>query len=173
MNKILITGPEASGKSALCSALSRRFNVPWVPEAARAYLGELKRPYKQQDLSDILENQLKAEKEAYDPSGRLLLCDTGPEVLYVWSEEKYRSVSADIKDALYAMDYKAILLLKPDLPWEPDPLRESPDLAVRMRLFNRYVELLNLNGFSFEVIEGSGERRTELASQFVLTFLNK
>ena len=61
--------------------------------------------------------------------------------------------------------YDLWLLCKPDLPWEPDPLRENPD--DRERLFERYEELLDQLGKPYAVISGAGELRTLLAIGFV------
>ena len=42
LHKIIITGPESSGKTTLCNALSKHFNLPFSKEYAREYLEKLK-----------------------------------------------------------------------------------------------------------------------------------
>ena len=47
MLKVLITGPESSGKTQLAQTLARRFHCPWVPEFARTYLHALEKDYEE------------------------------------------------------------------------------------------------------------------------------
>ena len=57
MLKIIITGPESSGKTALCKALSKHFKIPYTEEYAREYLNNLGREYKKEDLKQrVLHN---------------------------------------------------------------------------------------------------------------------
>ena len=62
MHKIIITGPESSGKPPLCKALSKYFNIPFSKEFAREYLDVLSRDYNQDDLLKIAKRQLKSEQ---------------------------------------------------------------------------------------------------------------
>ncbi|MFP6606898.1 MAG: ATPase, partial [Myxococcota bacterium] len=57
------------------------------------------------------------------------------------------------------------LLAKPDLPWQPDPLRESP--TDRDRLFGVYQTTLDAYGYPFTEIEGEGDARYQLAEAAV------
>lgn len=50
LNKIVILGPESTGKSTLAQALASFFGCPWVPEFARQYIDKLDQPYEYQDL---------------------------------------------------------------------------------------------------------------------------
>ena len=61
MHKIIVTGPESSGKTTLCKALSKHFNLPFSKEYAREYLDALDRDYTQEDLLKIAKGQLQAE----------------------------------------------------------------------------------------------------------------
>ena len=44
-NKIILTGPECSGKTTLCNQLKMYFKLPANKEFARSYLGKLNRKY--------------------------------------------------------------------------------------------------------------------------------
>jgi nicotinamide riboside kinase len=59
--KIIVTGPESSGKTTLCNALSKHFNLPFSKEYAREYLNTLKRDYNPDDLLKIAKGQLQTE----------------------------------------------------------------------------------------------------------------
>ena len=59
--KIVVTGPESSGKSSLATRLAQQFNFPVVPEFSREYLNSLNRAYTQHDLDEIAAGQMKNE----------------------------------------------------------------------------------------------------------------
>ena len=40
IRKIVILGPESTGKSTLCEALAKHYHTVWCPEYARQYLSE-------------------------------------------------------------------------------------------------------------------------------------
>ncbi|MGE9291416.1 MAG: AAA family ATPase [Puniceicoccales bacterium] len=161
--RICITGPESTGKSTLSEALSHEFGSLWVPEFSRAYLEQLDRPYTESDLEEILFGQLSRENEAARQGGDLLICDTGPEVIWVWSYFKYGRVSPRIEKATREHHYDLTLLLDTDLPWSPDPLRENPDDRDRQELFRLYESLLNRLQRRTVIIRGSGSERISCA----------
>jgi NadR type nicotinamide-nucleotide adenylyltransferase len=162
LRKILITGPEATGKTTLTRQLAEHFSVPWVPEYARTYLAERSPGYTAADLNAILLGQLRQELLHTTPAERLF-CDTGPEVIYIWSQVKFGRVDPLIERALQQAHYDEVLLCQPDLPWEADPLREAPELAVRRELYRRYRTLLEQLGWNFHEVSGHGPQRLERA----------
>lgn len=169
MLKVLITGPESSGKTKLAQFLARQFRSPWVPEFARTYLEALDRPYTEEDLLIILNGQLRLQNQHDNAS--LLFCDTGPEVIHVWSEVKFGSVDPYIMEQVLAVKYDLQLLCYPDLDWEPDPLREAPDPTSRRLLFEKYVHLLHKKGQAYHIIRGRGTEREQSAKSKVAELL--
>lgn len=165
---VLITGPEATGKSTLSQAVAAELGCPWVPEFAREFLRNLGRPYREADLERILEGQIQSEDEAFarSPDG-WIVCDTGPEVLWVWSFFKYGRVSPRIDAATHGRSYAVSLLLDTDLPWAPDPLRENPDPAERAELLRLYRDLLERAGREYAFISGRGSARLRNALRAV------
>lgn len=171
MLKVLITGPESSGKTKLTQYLARQFQSPWVPEFARTYLEALDRPYNAEDLLVILNGQLRLQNQR--DNARLLFCDTGPEVIHVWSEVKFGAVDPYITEQVRKVDYDLRLLCYPDLAWEPDPLREAPDEEHRKELFTKYVELLDHCNKPYHVVRGQGAAREQLAKSIVMALLEQ
>lgn len=169
MLKVLITGPESSGKTKLAQYLARQFQAPWVPEFARTYLNTLDRQYEEEDLLVILNGQLRLQNQ-YDRQP-MLFCDTGPEVIYVWSQVKYNRVDPYILEQVQKVDYDLRLLCYPDLEWEPDPLREAPDPQARIQLFNQYVALFEQTKKPFKVVKGRGNVREQFAKKMVMELL--
>jgi NadR type nicotinamide-nucleotide adenylyltransferase len=175
--KIAITGPESSGKSVLAAWLAATWRTQWVPEYAREYLTALpdSANYTLQDLEAIAQGQLAAEARATAQllPGQLLMCDTDLLVILIWAEERFGQCPAWLRAA--ALDpaaYSLRLLLQPDLPWEPDPLREAPDPKVRAYLLDRYRTTLRAAGLPFIEIAGVGDTRLQAAADAVAHFLH-
>lgn len=54
---ITVVGPESSGKTTLVRELAEEIDCSWVPEHARTFLTELKRPYFFDDLVQLAHEQ--------------------------------------------------------------------------------------------------------------------
>jgi len=155
MNRIVITGPESSGKTTLTRHLARHFQTEWVEEYARSYLASLKRPYRESDLERIGREQLRRQRAV--PTDRpFLFCDTGLVVLYVWSMVSYQRIRPWLEQALKEDQTDLYLLSEPDMPWEPDPLREHPEQ--RNWLFDQYRALLESHHVPYRIVNGPSER---------------
>jgi NadR type nicotinamide-nucleotide adenylyltransferase len=118
LRRILILGPESTGKSTLASDLAVHFDEPWVPELAREYLSMLDREYEYPDLLQIAKGQVALEDELAQKAQKFLFCDTDLRVIQVWSEHKYGKVHEWVKRELDQRIYDMILLTDIDLPWE-------------------------------------------------------
>ncbi len=147
MHKIIVTGPESSGKTTLCKALSQHFNLPFSKEYAREYLDALNRDYNQDDLLKIAKGQLKSEQNTQ-------LLDTDLITIKIWSKYKYGSCDKWILTQIEKQksEKRFYLLCKPDIPWKADPLRENPNN--REELFEFYKEELGNLGHNYFIVEG-------------------
>lgn len=166
--RILITGPEATGKSWMSQQLADHFGSLRVPEYARSYLTELGRPYVEEDLVKILRGQLDTEEHLAKQTNDFLFSDTGPEVIYLWSQVKYGHVHPSIQEAVDQLHYDTVLLMDVDLPWEYDPLRELPDLEQRKKLWELYYALLTRAKVPFGCISGTGQDRFRAALTYLM-----
>jgi NadR type nicotinamide-nucleotide adenylyltransferase len=155
--RIAITGPESTGKSELAQGLAKYYNTMWVPEYAREYLNNLERPYEYEDILTIAKGQVKGEKEMRTQAGRFLFADTEMLVLKIWCDVKYGKCHPWILDKLEKQNYDLYLLTDIDLPWQPDPLREHPDM--RKELFDLYLGELEKRKLPFEIVRGLGQQR--------------
>jgi nicotinamide riboside kinase len=122
-------------------------------------------------LLDIAKGQIALEDERAKQAGHLLVCDTGLEVLKVWSEFKYGSCHPWILEQLHRRRYDLHLLCEPDLPWTFDPLRENP--AARRELHEIYRRELLALGANFTGLKGFGEERFQLAVTAVDELLSR
>jgi NadR type nicotinamide-nucleotide adenylyltransferase len=170
LKKIVITGPESTGKSTLAAELARHYNTHFTEEQARSYLNQLGRPYEYEDLEIIGARQIEVEDQYVNSNGELLFCDTDLLTIKIWSEFRYGKVSSKVLKWINNRDYHLYLLCKPDIPWEPDPLRENPDQ--RALLFDKHIDELIHYQKDFELIEGNGADRLELAILHIEKYRN-
>ena len=165
--RILILGPESTGKSTLAEKLAKQFAEPWVPEVAREYLEKLDRTYAYEDLLQIGKKQMQLEDELAMQAQHFLFCDTDLRVIQVWSQHHYGKVDPWVLEEIARRTYDLILLCAPDLPWQADPLREHPELEMRQQFFEVYKQLGQASGFPWILISGDTDKRLSTAIQAV------
>ena len=165
--RILILGPESTGKSTLAEKLARHFAEPWVPEVAREYLEKLDRPYAYDDLLQIGKQQMRTEDELAMQANNYLFCDTDLRVIQVWSQHRFGKVDPWVLEEIALRTYGLILLCAPDLPWQADPLREHPELKMRQQFFEVYQQLSQASGIPWILISGDTDKRLSTAIQTV------
>jgi len=153
---LCLTGPESTGKSTLAARLAETLGGVLVTEVARRYLAG-REDYDAADLRAIARAQIESEEAALLSDAPLIVCDTDLTVIQVWWEEKFGALPQELNVALGDRYERGYLLLKPDLPWIEDPLRENPH--DRERLYARYEQLLAAGPFPYAVVEGEGEAR--------------
>jgi NadR type nicotinamide-nucleotide adenylyltransferase len=171
MIRIAITGPESSGKSDLAEALSKYYGTSYAPEYARAYLKKHGPEYTMEDLDEICRGQIEEEEKALARANRICFFDTDMLVLKIWSQFRFGRVSDFIEKAKTERHYDLHLLCKPDLPWTPDPLRESPEPKEREILFDLYKNELDSDGCTYSIVEGQGDARLKSAISALKHFL--
>lgn len=155
VKKIVIIGPESTGKSTLTQALAAAYNEPYVHEYARQYLENLNRPYEFDDLLQIAKGQIYVEDSALKKAKKYLFIDTDLHVIEVWSNHKFGKTDPWILEQIENRKYDLYLLTNVDIPWEDDPQREHPDPEMRDYFFNVYKMLLQKSNVPFEVIQGN------------------
>lgn len=157
MLKVVITGPESTGKSAISKALSHHYNEPWSKEIARDYLHELNGPYSEDDLHAMAQQQVEEIQKNADSSSSINLCDTDLLTFIIWWEVKYGRCPQKWEDDWKENLPDLYLLMDIDLPWELDPLREHPDR--RGELKQRYIDKLESVSARYSIITGQGPAR--------------
>jgi len=163
--KILVTGPESTGKSTLTKSLAAHFQVPFVTEYARKYLDGLDRKYQYSDLLKIAKGQLAAEEEAIKKVADFVFIDTDLTVIDIWSQEKFNKTDPWILSEMKKRAYDLYLIPDIDLEWTYDPQRENPN--DRARLMKLYQESFIKRNISFHLVNGQGEERTQNAIRII------
>ncbi len=183
LKKVVILGPESTGKSTLCTQLADHFQTTWVPEYAREYLLKHGMDYSYEDLLTIAKGQIALE-EKYALSARspesgsdgrtttdsplpiphpLLFIDTDMYVMKVWCEFVFNNCHRFILDQIVERKYDLYLLCNTDLPWTRDELREYPDLATRQTLYSIYKDIMINQPVPWVEISGSYDERLQKA----------
>lgn len=175
--KIVIIGPESTGKSTLCDAMAKHFSTTWCREYAREYLLEHGTNYTFDDLLVIAKGQLKLEDGAVDRIAELnsveftkpslLFIDTDMYVMKVWCEFVFEKCHPWILDQIVSRKYDGYILCKPDLPWVKDELREYPDFETRDKLYHHYKDILINQQTPWFEVSGTDPLRTANAIQWV------
>ncbi|WP_127132627.1 AAA family ATPase [Pseudoflavitalea rhizosphaerae] len=177
MKKIVIIGPESTGKSTLCQQLADHFGTDWVPEYAREYLLEHGTEYHYDDLLTIAKGQVVLEDkhaaafpQNYAPNSPLFI-DTDLYVMKVWCEFVYQKCHQWILDNIVTRRYDLYLLCNIDLPWVKDELREYPDLLSRQQLYHIYKDIMINQAVPWVDISGDYEERFRRAQKAVKNLL--
>jgi len=167
LRKIVIIGPESTGKSTLCEGLAAHFQTDWVPEYAREYLLQHGKQYQFPDLMTIARGQLDLEeKHAAALAGRadpILFVDTDMYVMKIWGEFVFGRCDTWILDQIVARKYDGYLLCRTDLPWTADELREYPNEGPRQTLFHMYKDCMVNQATPWAEIGGLAHERLQFA----------
>ena len=175
LKKIVIIGPESTGKSTLCEQLSQHYDTAWCPEFAREYLLSNGTNYDFEDLSIIAKGQLALEDEytttlernslpMLEDGGHLpLFIDTDMYVMKVWCEFVFEKCHRFILDEIIERKYDLYLLCNIDLPWVADELREYPDIESRRKLYKIYKDLMINQSTPWIDISGDYDQRLQKA----------
>lgn len=167
---IALTGPESTGKTTLAEQLSNHFGWPMTPEIAReALASDVK--YHEHDVYRMALKQFRTIETAVRGDNAFFIADTDLLTYRIWLSFKYghcaswlEAISRRQKPVLY-------LLCKPDLQWEPDPLRENPNDL--LQLFEIYKSNLEQGGVPYIIIEGQGQDRSRDAISAINSFIDQ
>jgi NadR type nicotinamide-nucleotide adenylyltransferase len=173
--KIVVIGPESTGKSTLCEQLANHYKTDWVKEYAREYLLTHGTDYTFDDLLEIAKGQLRLEDESMLNAKRLTLnaqpcaifIDTDMYVMKVWCEFVFEKCHNFILNQIVERKYDLYLFCNVDLPWVKDELREYPDLASREKLYHIYKDAMVNQDVPWIDISGTYEERLQKAIKAV------
>ena len=174
MKKIVIIGPESTGKSTLCEKLAAHYKTAWVQEYAREYLLKNGTNYTFENLLDVAKGQIVNEEtiinswqETHNSEiGNLkspIFLDTDMYVMKVWCEFVFGKCHQWILNRIVERKYDLYLLCNIDVPWVKDELREYPDLVIREKLYHHYKDIMVNQNVPWVDISGGYEERLQKA----------
>jgi NadR type nicotinamide-nucleotide adenylyltransferase len=174
MKKIVIIGPESTGKSTLCEKLATHYQTVWVKEYAREHLLQHGTDYSFENLLDVAKGQLAGEEAVINnrnaanlqPSTlnlKPIFIDTDMYVMKVWCEFVFEKCHHWILNRIIERKYDLYLLCNTDAPWVKDELREYPDLVTRQKLYQHYKDIMVNQDVPWIDICGNYEERLQKA----------
>ncbi|TXG36861.1 AAA family ATPase [Seonamhaeicola maritimus] len=174
--KIVLFGPESTGKTTLSRQLARHYNSVWVPEYAREYLqnkwNNERKTCEQKDLLPIAKGQMRLENDLAKKADSILICDTDLLETKVYSEAYYAGKCDPFLEK-YAIEntYDLYFLTYIDTPWEADDLRDKPN--ERTRMFKAFQDELIKQNRPYILLKGNMKERLEEAVKQIDNLLNK
>ena len=176
MFKVVLIGPESTGKTVLAQQLASHFSTLWVPEFARSYL-DIKRaiydPYgrkseeicQPQDIPPIVIGQISQEEAMATQANKLLFCDTNPLQTQVYNKYYFGRKDEWLAEVVKNRKYDLCLLTNIDIPWIADAQRDRPN--DRETLFQLFRQELIDNNSRFEILSGDYTDRIKNAVELV------
>ena len=168
--KIVLFGPESTGKTTISRKLARHYHTVWVQEYAREYLQKKwnndRKFCESSDQLPIAYGQIKLENKLAKKTDSVLICDTDLLETKVYSEAYYSGTCDPILDK-YAIEntYDLYFLTYIDVPWEADDLRDKPN--ERERMFKAFEEALIKYNRPYVLLKGSKKERLDEAVKHI------
>lgn len=174
--KVVLFGPESTGKTTLSGQLARHYNTVWTPEFAREYLQDKwnneRKICEQKDILPIAEGQIKLENSLAKKADKVLICDTDLLETKVYSEEYYGGfVDPKLDKAAIENSYDIYFLTYIDTPWEADDLRDKP--GERLEMFTAFENTLKKYNRPYILLKGNKETRLKKAIETIDNLLLK
>ncbi|MEO8933170.1 MAG: DUF4301 family protein [Xanthomarina sp.] len=167
--KVVLFGPESTGKTVLATQLAAHYKTLWVPEFSRIYAEEKARKNEVLNKDDVLpiaRGQMTLENALAKQVDNLLFCDTNLLETKVYSEAYYEGYSPDILNKFaHQNTYNLYFLTNIDIPWEDDGIRDKPN--ERKVMFKAFEKALIKNNLPYVLLKGSLSNRMETAIKHI------
>ncbi|GAA3570638.1 ATP-binding protein [Snuella lapsa] len=167
--KVVLFGPECTGKTILAKQLAAYYDTLWVPEYSRIY-AEQKAANNQvltkMDVLPIARGQIALENKLASQVKELLICDTDLLETKVYSENYYNGyVPRKLDKFAIENQYDLYFLTNIDVPWEADGIRDKPN--EREHMFNAFRNALIANKRPYVLLKGNKKVRLEEAVKHI------
>jgi len=166
MRRIVVFGPESTGKTQLARELATRLESPWSQEYVRLFWDEHQGRITAADLDAIGRGQVAIEDAAASRGLGYVIHDTDLLTCTLWNDLLFPGAcpqwvreEAEVR----ARRTSLFLLCATDLPFEPDPQRCFPDGEGRRMCMDLWRSTLVRRGLPFVEISGAGIGRLETA----------
>ena len=165
VRRVVVMGPESTGKTTLARDLARHYGTVWLPEYLRIWLDAKGAVCEPEDLPKVVAGHQASEAALARHANRVLFCDTDPLMTAVYSGFYYGHVPAWLDAAASARRADAYLLLDTDVPWVPDPHRDMPHRRLEIR--DRCRAELERRALPWALVSGAWAERFSTACAIV------
>ena len=159
--RVVIFGPESTGKTTLARRLAEHYRTVWVPEWARGHLDPNSGKCDAGDIARIALGQAASEDTLARQAERVLICDTDTLTTTIWSEVYFNGVAPWISELARNRRHDLYLLCDIDVPWVDDQQRDMPHR--RAEFLGRCRAALEAHNRPYTVISGDWETRFRTA----------
>jgi len=171
--KVVLFGPESTGKSSLAKILASHYDTSYVEEYAREYLQEKldsqNKICEVEDLIPIAKGQILNENKMSEKANKILFCDTDLLTTATYSRLYFNGYcDPDLDKASKNNFYDLYILMDVDIEWIKDDLRDRPN--ERINFFNAFKSALIVNNKKYVIISGNFEKRKKTSIEFVDDF---
>jgi NadR type nicotinamide-nucleotide adenylyltransferase len=155
--RVVLTGSESVGKTTLAQRLGEHFGVPVSGEFVRQYAAERGHKLSFNDHGAIARGQMASEDAAIARAKDLVILDTDLVSTVVYCEHYFKSCPEWIREEAAKRAGELYLLLKPDIPWVPDAVRDRP--MHRLEMHATFAAKLGAMKLKYVEIGGDAEQR--------------
>jgi len=175
VRRVLIYGPESTGKSTLSRQLAAHYDTGFVPEMARPLLEAKNNICEETDIPAIVVAQLAAEENAAREANKVLFCDTDVTTTTIYARHFFGHCPSWVQRIADERRYDLTLFTDIDLPWQDDPQRDPrhAEVIFRHEFRERFRRELESRRIPYVTILGVGEARLQNAIRAVDAFLNE
>jgi NadR type nicotinamide-nucleotide adenylyltransferase len=164
LRRVVVVGPESTGKTTLAAFLAARYRTAWAPEFLRAFVDHKPlvrgRPVvERSEMRAIVAGQMLWEdRAARRARGGVVFFDTNPLQSLVYYEHYFkRRRPAWLEAALRRRTYDLYLVLDVDVPWIADGQRDREHF--RRGLYRLFRAALEERGLPYRRVFGSWRER--------------
>lgn len=175
VKRVVVIGPESSGKSTLVKDLGKFFSSPAVPEYGRIKTEQMgDEDWTEQDFIDIVSGQQTLNDiAATQTDNGLVFIDTEAYTTFLYGREYIqRSIWPIYDEATIFEEFDLYVLLPPAIPWDDDGTRVMPGQGQRQQFFDDLFLFLRNSEKPFFVCTETGRnaRVSSIASKMAEHF---
>lgn len=154
--RIVLMGPESSGKTTLANALGQALRTTVAPEYGRTYCDFFGEP-DEDGLRKIARGHLAGTTSAMRFANRILVEDTDAAMTLVWADMFGIARDPEIEAMWAAPDLYVVCDI--DVPWISDGQRWFPEAAQRAAFLDRCISEARSSGTPYVLASGSLQKR--------------